>query len=444
MTAKGETRARPLLFVRGGSIVLGANEVSLGPEPLVVGRAPSCDMVIDDPEVSALHCELRATPDGVVVRDLGSTNGTHVGNVAVREAILVGRCELVLGRTPLEFRPREKKSFVDNGNADRFGALVGATPGMRRLYQVVARVAPTELSVLVTGETGTGKELVALAIHAGSARRKGPFVVLDCGAIAAGIAESMLFGHVRGAFTGASEGRAGAFSEASGGTLFLDELGELPQELQPKLLRVLAEGTVQRVGANRPERVDVRVVAATRRDIRRDVNVERFRSDLFFRIAQVSLELPPLRERRNDIPLLVSSICERAGRLPAADRIIELFEGRFASYDWPGNVRELSNMTTVLLALGERQADDLFESVLRAPLAPSSPSSPSPPSAARVDLGFVEAKRAFEADYFRTLQSEMQGNISAVARHCGLARHQVREHLRKLGLMPARDSDEPE
>jgi transcriptional regulator with GAF, ATPase, and Fis domain len=433
VSTKGETRARrTLLFVRGGALTApGAPPVAIGPDPVVVGRAPSCTIAVRDPEVSAIHCELRATPNGVVLRDLGSTNGTFVGNVAVREAYLAGACSIMVGRTLLVFEPETKKAFVDTGTAQGFGGLVGDSPMMRRIYQAIARIAPTELSVLVTGETGTGKELVARAVHEASARRARPFVVVDCGAIPASLAESTLFGHVRGSFTGASEDRSGAFAEAHGGTVFLDELGELPEDVQPKLLRVLAEGSVQPVGSNARKRVDLRVIAATRRDLREDVNTERFRSDLFFRIAQVTLELPPLRDRRQDIPLLLARAAERAGRAAAADRLVDLFASRFDRYDWPGNVRELTNMASVVLALDDGRSDDVFDMVL-----PSSVGTPRSPVATSIDLGFVDAKRAFEETYFRALREETRGNISAIARRCGLARHQVREHLRKLGLMP--------
>ncbi len=436
MSLKGETRARrTLLFVRGGALATpdGA-PVVIGPDPVIVGRAPSSALVVHDPEVSAIHCELRATPSGVVLRDLGSTNGTFVGNVSVREAYLAGPCTIVVGRTSLAFEPQSKKAFVDTGNAQGFGALVGDSPMMRRIYQAIARVAPTDLSVLVTGETGSGKELVARAIHDASARRDRPFVVVDCGAMPAPLAESTLFGHVRGSFTGASADRIGAFVQAHGGTVFLDELGELPEEVQPKLLRVLAEGTVQPVGSSVRQRVDLRVVAATRRDLRQDVNTERFRSDLFFRIAQVQVELPPLRERRHDIPLLLARVCERAGRAAATDRLVDLFAARFDRYDWPGNVRELTNMASVVLALDDGRSDDVVDMVL--PTGVDAPRRPL--SAQHFDLGFVDAKRAFEEGYFRALQEETRGNISAIARHCGLARHQVREHLRKLGLMATR------
>ncbi len=415
----------------------GGARLAIGADPVVIGRAPSCTLALSDVEVSALHCELRATPDGVRLRDLGSTNGTIIGNVAVREAYLTGACVLVLGRTSLAFEPESKKAFIDTGTDESFGNLVGASPAMRRVYQAIARVGPTPLSVLVTGETGTGKELVARALHGASDRASGPFIVVDCGAIPASLAESVLFGHTRGSFTGATEERRGAFAEADGGTVFLDELGELPEEVQPKLLRVLAEGSVQPVGSNTRRKVDLRVVAATRRDLREDVNTERFRSDLFFRIAQVQLELPPLRDRRSDIPLLLARVCERAGRAVALDRLVDLFASRFDRYDWPGNVRELTNMANVVLALDDGRGDAGVDVDMLLPGGTAS--GPRVVAPHLKGMGFVDAKRAFEEEYFRTLREETRGNISALARRCGLARHQVREHLRKLGLMPKSD-----
>src|SRR4029077_5523205 len=213
--------------------------------------------------------------------------------------------------------------------------------------------ASTPLSVLIFGETGTGKELVAKAIHEGSERKAGPFVVVDCGSIPPTLAESILFGHEKGAFTGANERRKGAVAEADGGTLFLDELGELPLELQPKLLRALREKQVKRVGGSTFEPIDVRVIAATRRDLGAEMNAGRFRSDLFFRIAQVRVELPALRERLSDLPLLVEDVCRRVGKPHHVATVLAWIEQRMASHDWPGNVRELVNVASVAATLAD-------------------------------------------------------------------------------------------
>jgi DNA-binding NtrC family response regulator len=425
MPSEDVTRRAALPVVRGGKLYApGGVEVAIDLAPVVVGRDPSSELRLDDPEVSAAHCELCATARGVTLRDLGSTNGTHVGSAAVVEVLLTGPCMVRVGKSELRFQPSLDPITEHLGDAvDHFGPLLGASLPMRRLYRLLAAVARTDLSILLTGETGTGKELAARAIHEASPRCAHPFVVLDCGALPGALAESILFGHERGSFTGATARADGAFHAAQGGTVFLDEIGELPLELQPRLLRAIAERTVKRVGGSHYDPIDVRVVAATRRDLRRDVNAQRFRDDLYFRLAQVRAELPPLRERMDDLPLLVEAACRRLDREEAAPRVAGYVQGRFRNYDWPGNVRELVNVASVLAALGDEGAEQVL---------------PFEAAKATGDVraeGFVEAKRRFEEAYFRRLLDATQGNISEVSRRCGLARHQVRSHLRKLGLI---------
>jgi DNA-binding NtrC family response regulator len=391
-------------------------------------------LVLDDPEVSALHCEVRATVSGVVLRDLGSTNGTFIGTLAVSEARLMGPCFIRVGQTDVVFEPTGRTKVEHAEELSSFGPLVGTSPMMQQLYETLQKVSPTELSVLITGETGTGKELVAQAIHEASPRKEGPFVVLDCGAIPSSLAESILFGHERGSFTGAVEKRVGVLQQASGGTLFLDELGELPEELQPKLLRALAERSIRTVGGTKYIPIDVRVVAATRRDLRLEMNAARFRSDLYFRIAQMRIEVPSLRERRQDLPALVQRACERMGRSNIAEKCVRHIEARFRYYDWPGNVRELMNVSSVLAALSGDGGE------VELAMLPVEGEDPGGAASAGVDGGngsqkFSVAKREFEREYFHRLQRETDNNISAISRICGLARHQVRDHLRKLGLM---------
>jgi DNA-binding NtrC family response regulator len=428
------TLTRPLhLFVRGGKLSLDdGRSFDIGTETLTIGRDAACDVVVDDREVSALHAEVSAITEGVLVRDHGSTNGTFVGPVRVREAILVDHAVVTVGATRMTFVPSAKQR-VDVGYTSRFGELVGASPKMRRVFQVLERIAPTELSVLVTGDTGTGKELVARAVHGASARKAGPLVVVDCGSIPASLAEGVLFGHEKGAFTGATSRRKGALAEAHGGTLFLDELGELPMELQPKLLRVLAERHVQRVGSNTPEPIDVRVVAATRRDLGREMNQGGFRSDLFFRIAQVRVELPSLRERASDLPLLVEAMCQKLGR-PEATPVVRAWVAQHrAHHDWPGNVRELMNVVSVAAALFDDPAaiDDVL-SVERLSREPPEPNAASPTTS--YGQARQEALRAFELSYFKELHVASGGNVSEMARRAGMERHHVRAFLRKLGL----------
>src|SRR5262249_48551165 len=218
--------------------------------------------------------------------DLGSTNGTYCGGVRIREGIIAERAELTVGTSRLVLEPAGKKR-VELGYSDRFGSIVGATPNMRRVFSTLEKISATELSVLILGETGRGREGVARSTHDASLRKKGPMMVVDCASIPPTLAESILFGHEKGAFTGANERRDGALSEANGGTLFLDELGELPIDLQPKLLRALSERQVRRIGATSYDSIDVRIIAATRPAPGTEMNAGRVPSDLFFRLRQV-------------------------------------------------------------------------------------------------------------------------------------------------------------
>ncbi len=429
-----ETRTRVLhWFVSGGvARTPEGGQFTIDVDPLVVGRDPGANVVVADPEVSAFHCELRAVGEGILVKDLGSTNGTFLGPVRVREAVVATASELTVGRSKIHIEPQAKHR-VDVGFEERFGPLVGGSPKMRRVFGVLEKVASTPLSVLILGETGTGKELVAKAIHGGSERANAPFVVVDCGSIPATLAESILFGHEKGAFTGATERRKGALADADGGTLFLDELGELPIELQPKLLRALSEKQVKRVGGSSFEPIDVRVLAATRRDLVAEMNAGRFRSDLFFRIAQVRVELPALRERLSDLPLLVDEVCLRVGRPQHAQTVLAWIEQRMAAHDWPGNVRELVNVASVAATLADEPGsiDDVL-TLARDEAAGEGPRQPGAGTA------FGDAKRsaiaAFERDYFTGLAKRCKGNVSEMARQSGMERHHVRAYLRKHGI----------
>ncbi|HEY8040559.1 MAG TPA: sigma 54-interacting transcriptional regulator [Polyangiaceae bacterium] len=430
-----ETRTRVLhWFVSGGiAKTPEGGTFTIDVDALVVGRDPGASIVVADPEVSAFHCELRAVGEGILVKDLGSTNGTFLGAVRVREAIVSSPSELTVGRSRILVEPQAKRR-VDVGFSDRFGPLVGSSPKMRRVFGILEKVAGTPLSVLILGETGTGKELVAKAIHDASDHKDGPFVVVDCGSIPPTLAESILFGHEKGAFTGATERRKGALADADGGTLFLDELGELPIELQPKLLRALSEKQVKRVGGNAFEPIDVRVLAATRRDLGAEMNAGRFRSDLFFRIAQVRIELPALRERLSDLPPLVEDVCLRVGKPQHVQTVLAWIEQRMASHDWPGNVRELVNVASVAATL----ADDpgAIDDVLT--LARDEASVEAPRLGGGGGTGFSDAKRsaisAFERDYFVGLAKRCKGNVSEMARQSGMERHHVRAYLRKYGI----------
>jgi DNA-binding NtrC family response regulator len=306
---------------------------------------------------------------------------------------------------------------------------------MREAFTLLERLAPGESDVLIQGETGTGKEGCAEGIHAGSKRSKGPFIIVDLAGIAPSLIESELFGHVKGAFTGAHVDRAGAFERAEGGTVFLDEVGELPPEIQPRLLRVLERRQVKRVGANDYRTVDVRVVAATHVDLEGAVKAGKFREDLFHRLAVLRVTLPPLRERLEDIPLLVDTMLERMGRPPSA--LSEQTRALLAQYPWPGNVRELRNVIERVVNMGEEALPDMGP----APVDKPRPASVTP----EVELPFKEAKErlieGFERDYLKSLIERCEGNISRAAREAGIARLYVRKLLKKHGLHGSEDPE---
>jgi len=437
--------------VRGGRIkpakISGAAWIDIGPEPVIVGRNAACKLVVDDGKVSAVHAELVATEQGVRLRDLGSRNGTFVGSVRVGEVFLSTASKLRVGETELVFEPLRPERIAVS-TVPSFGPMVAQSPGMRTIFERLGKVAPTDLTLLITGETGTGKELVAQAIHLASSRGKKPFVVVDCGSIPPTLAEATLFGHERGAFTGAVDKRLSPFQEADGGTIFLDELGELPLDVQPKLLRALAERRIKAVGGSGYREVDVRVLAATRRDLVRAVNSGGFRSDLYFRIAQVKIELPALRQRLEDIPILVRRMLKDLGDEASFERVTNGTLERLMRHDWPGNVRELRNAVAVAYALGSEGEEidiaahlgALTETSIAAPMG-----SGGAPGAFK-GMKFQDAKRdvlaRFERDYFAALSDESKGNVSEMARRAGMERAHVRAYLRRHSISAKADPGE--
>jgi DNA-binding NtrC family response regulator len=398
-----------------------------GPE-LTVGSAPGNDLVLNDPQVSRRHLVVRWSDGGYWVRDLGSTNGTFIGGHVIQAALLRHGSELTLGTTTLVFELLDEPVSEPRPAATHWGPLLGESPAMQRLFALMPRIAGSEASVLIEGETGTGKSVLARAIHDASPRAAGPFVVVDCGSIPPTLIESVLFGHDRGAFTGAHAARAGALESARGGTVFLDEIGELPLELQPKLLRALEARQVQRIGEVEPVAIDVRFIAATNRDLREMVNRGAYRSDLFYRLKVVTLTVPPLRERRGDVPGLVAHFYRElaGGAEPPAELLCAL-----ARMDWPGNVRELRNAVERAVVLGDA--------------APASPDAAGPAESPRVldsvridtdafdpAIAFRDAKAEaiarWERWYIRELLYHTGGNLSAAAR----VAQSDRSHLRKL------------
>ncbi len=330
-------------------------------ESLSVGASDKNDLVLQDSFVSSRHLKLTCRDGAVRVFDLGSTNGTYVNGVKVREAELEEGQVLKLGQCELRLVGEEKLESAAPKAIERFCGMVGASVEMRELYGLLERVAPTEAGVLILGESGTGKELVARAIHGLSPRARGPLVAINCGAISPELIESELFGHEKGAFTGALRQHDGAFGQAKGGTLFLDEIGELPLELQPKLLRVLENRRYRRVGGDEELNADVRIVAATHRDLAAAVREGRFREDLFFRLFVMPMYLPPLRDRREDLPLLCEQFLREFSTSSPKRLGAEAFD-KLKQHDYPGNIRELRNvlLRAVILAKGETlKAEDI-------------------------------------------------------------------------------------
>jgi DNA-binding NtrC family response regulator len=434
------------LEVRGGRLRVAKGEwTEIGTEPIIVGRNAACQIVIEDSKVSAVHAEFVATPFGVRVRDLGSRNGTYVGGVRVGDVYLSANTKLRIGESEINFEPLRPEK-VSISAIPSFGPLVGQSAPMRAIFDRLAKISPTDLTVLIQGETGTGKELVAQAIHLGSPRAKKPFVVVDCGSIPPTLAEATLFGHERGAFTGAVDKRLSPFEEANGGTIFLDELGELPLEVQPKLLRALAERRVKSVGGSNYREVDVRVLAATRRDLVRAVNANTFRSDLYFRVAQVKIEMISLRQRIEDIPVLVRKMLKDLGDESSYDRVSTMTLERLMRHDWPGNVRELRNAVAVAFALNtEDEEVDIAAHLGALSEGPATAAGGSPIAISFKGRPFQEAKRdvlaRFERDYFAALADEAKGNVSEMARRAGMERAHVRAYLRRHGIGAKQDSD---
>jgi transcriptional regulator with GAF, ATPase, and Fis domain len=402
-----------------------------------VGARPGTDLALTDGKVSRTHFEIRLDAQGYRLRDLESTNGTFVSGLRVHDVYVPPGASIYAGDTRLRFDPLDATVELALSSADRFGGMVGRSVGMRQLFARLAAVAPTDATVLVTGETGTGKELVAEALHEHSPRRGKPFVVLDCGAIPANLMESETFGHERGAFTGATAAHAGAFERAEGGTLFLDEIGELPLEMQPKLLRALERKEVRRVGGSKVLRVNIRVVAATNRDLAVEVNKGRFREDLFYRLAVAHVAVPPLRERREDLPLLVEHILaqlpEGRERAPGPETL-ELMK----RHEWPGNVRELRNVLERAVLFKQPLRD--LSVVAPAPAASASADRAGPELRVAIDpsVPFKLAKQdmidEFERRYVRALLEAHGGNISAAARAAGIDRMSIHKILNRLGM----------
>jgi DNA-binding NtrC family response regulator len=391
-----------------------------------VGSHPQNDLVLSDPTVSRQHCEISFEDNRIRIVDRGSANGTFVAAVRLRDAEIGPGSVLRVGRTSLQVSAAEDTIRIPLSMNDRFGELLGNSVKMRQLFAILERVSPTDETVLLEGESGTGKELAAEGIHAASRRADGPFVIFDCGATPRDLVESALFGHVRGAYTGAISDRSGVFEEADGGTLFLDEIGELPLDLQPKLLRALERREIRRVGETAYQPVDVRIVAATNRSLEEEVNARRFREDLYYRLAVVRITLPTLRSRPEDIPLLVNHFARQMSPDDPGVRLPDSLLASFMTQSWRGNVRELRNAVRRALSVADFSTDALR------PVVPAGAATTSPSSL--VQLPYPDALERFEREYFDAALREAGGNISAAARRAGVNRKLIQRLLKRHGL----------
>ena len=422
-------------------VVAGADaglEMSLGLPNVRIGASPDNDLVLTDRAVSRRHAEIRMTPNGLLLRDLGSTNGTFINDVRITEAYIPPDAECRLGYSTLLIRQRTEERKVAVPRHDHLGELVGSSERMRELYGLIRAVAPTPTTVHLHGESGSGKELVARTLHTFSGR-SGPFMVFDASVADAEMVRNDLFGHIKGAFTGATGSREGAFRQAHTGTLFIDEIGELPLDLQPRLLRVLETREVTPIGSDKSSRVDVRVITATHRDLAAMVRTGAFRADLFYRLSVVPIELPSLREIREDIPLIARHLCQQ---LQLNDRISAAAMAALQSYPWPGNVRELRNVlerAAVMCGDREIRPEDLRlpkTALAPAPAFPMAPSLPSPAPTEPISIpkpGGADARahlKEMERQMIIEAMERNRHNKAAVARELGIPLSTLKRRLK--------------
>jgi DNA-binding NtrC family response regulator len=445
-TAAGTLDVASLRGGPGGAPVTLKLVVVEGPDegleaPLVgsaeIGSDPSCTLVLTDRSVSRHHARVSVDDGNVVVKDLKSRNGTFVGEMRVHQAEITLGAVLRIGKSHVAVQPRWQTREVSPSTARAFGELLGESVSMREIFAILERVARSDVTLLVEGESGTGKELVARSLHAASPRAKGPYVVFDCASVPSELAESELFGHKKGAFSGATADRLGAFQRAHGGTLCLDELGELPLDLQPKLLRVLESRELRAVGDDTPRKVDVRVVASTNRDLHAEVRRGRFRADLLYRLEVVRVRMPPLRNRPEDIPGIVARLLE--GQLAPGDEIKGPNLDRLLAYAWPGNVRELRNALMRAVAL-QTQPDGsrppfnrLIFNLGPAENTPATLGHEFPGVAQH--MPYKEAKglllESFDRVYFAALLDRFPNNVLRAAEAAGLSRRHLYEMLKR-------------
>jgi two-component system, NtrC family, response regulator GlrR len=423
----------------------GAHDAIVGGRVLV-GSAPGSGIVIQDPTVSRLHAEFDPREDGLWVRDLGSRNGTIIEGLQITGARAPDKGKVRLGAVDIvvDYGAAPKKP-VEMWQEPHFQRLVGGSVAMRELFATLARVAPMDSSILIQGETGTGKELVARAIHDASPRTNKPFIVVDCAALPETLLDAELFGHTKGAFTGAVAARPGAIESADGGTVFLDEIGELPAAMQPKLLRVLESHTIRRLGESAHRSVDVRFISATHRDLLRMVNAGEFREDLYFRLSVLPITVPPLRERTDDIEMLVRHFLTQLGDNGSA--ISPELMRELVTRAWRGNVRELRNFVERARALGASRALAMTttgggpaSAVSPVPPTPDGPLTAGASSAenAMFEQAYKDFREAWvdagEKEYVRRLLLRHQRNVASAAREAEVDRTYIYRLIRKHDL----------
>ena len=451
-------RSRVLELPRCALVVLSGPE--RGQERVVsgdlfqIGKAPENDLVLNDSTVSRQHCLITREAKGYLLKDLGSTNGTLLDGAEIKEAYLKPGAVITVGNIELKVRPYQERIELLPSEKTRFGEVVGKGVAMREVFGLLERLAPTDATVLIGGETGTGKDVLARAVHGASPRSSKPFLVVDCGAVVGSLIESELFGHEKGAFTGANAMRQGAFELAHGGTLFLDEIGELPLDLQPKLLRALEQRAFRRVGGSKEIRVDIRVIAASKRNLKMEVERGKFREDLYFRLAVVPVELPPLRERREDVPVLIDALLAQLSpgtTTLAPMRISKDALDALAGHDWPGNVRELRNVLERAAYLARAAGVDevrlsglpLVGGGVAGASKPDNDAPGLPPFVAARSYRDTRAEweEAFEKRYVSWLLERNEGNISAAAREADMDRKYLHKLAKKHGLHPSDRED---
>ena len=405
-------------------------ELDLSRDKLTVGSGKDNDLVIDDPAVSRKHCEFQKFGDRFLVRDLDSTNGTVLDGTAIREGFVKPGSVIEIGETTLKVTSRQQHFNIEPYAKDQFGELRGKSVRMRELFSILERVSPSDANILIQGETGTGKELVAKAIKQHSRRNEKPFITFDCSAVAPTLIESELFGHVKGAFTGAVGDRRGAFEAAHTGTIFLDEVGELTEDLQPKLLRALEQKEVRPVGSDKSQRVDVRLVAATNRDLAEEVKAGRFREDLFFRLSVIPVEIPSLRQRNEDIPLLVEAFLQEFAEKHGekAKTVDKKAMEILMQHDWPGNVRELRNVIEGAVAMGAGKKLEPKDFIFF-----NREERRSSKDLAGSDLIGKSLEQVEKAVIEGTLNSH-RGNKMATAKTLGIAYSTLYEKIKKYGI----------